>query len=254
MRKTHFRKRNIARKTDKGGKLRNVHCRRWNMARKLKIMENEKHLLHDLKNDEITEKSEKWLMHTVGPGIWRENWKSWKMRNTHFRMWYMARKTEKGEKFRNVLCGTWNMARKEKIMENEKHPLNDLKNDEISEKREKWEMHTVGPGMWQETWKSRKMRITYFRTWNMARKTEKCGKFEMSTVGHGILQENWKSWKMRNIHVTTWKMTKSLKNVKNEKWHCRTWNVARKLKITENEKYTLYDVTYCEENRKRWKI
>ena len=29
------------------------------------------------------------------------------------------------------------MARKLKIMENEKHPLDDLKNDEITEKREK---------------------------------------------------------------------------------------------------------------------
>ena len=47
------------RKTEKGGKLRNVHCRTWNMARKLKIMENEKHPLDDLKNDEITKKREK---------------------------------------------------------------------------------------------------------------------------------------------------------------------------------------------------
>ena len=39
----------------------------------------------------------------------------------------MARKTEKGGKFRNVHCRTWNMARKLKIMENEKHPLDDLK-------------------------------------------------------------------------------------------------------------------------------
>ena len=30
--------------------------------------------------------------------------------------------------------------------------------------------------------------------------------------------------------------------------------MARKLKITENEKYTLQDVKYGEENRKRWKI
>ena len=44
----------------------------------------------------------------------------------------MARKTEKGGKFRNVQCRTWNMARKLKIMENEKHPLDDLKNDEIT--------------------------------------------------------------------------------------------------------------------------
>ena len=76
--------------------MRNAHCRTWNMARKLKIP---------------------------------------KMRNTHFRTWNMARKTDKGGKYRNVHCRTWNRARKLKIMENEKHPL-DLKNDEISEKRE----------------------------------------------------------------------------------------------------------------------
>ena len=39
----------MARKTEKGGIFRNVHCRTWNMARKLKIMENEKHKLDDLK-------------------------------------------------------------------------------------------------------------------------------------------------------------------------------------------------------------
>jgi hypothetical protein len=41
----------MARKTEKGGKFRNVHCRTWNMARKLKIMENEKNPLDYLKND-----------------------------------------------------------------------------------------------------------------------------------------------------------------------------------------------------------
>ena len=49
----------------------------------------------------------------------------------------MARKTEKGVKFRKVHRRTLNMARKLKIMENEKHPLDDLKNDEITKKREK---------------------------------------------------------------------------------------------------------------------
>ena len=49
----------MARKTEKGGKFRNVHSRTWNMARKLKIMENEKLQLDNLKNDEITEKREK---------------------------------------------------------------------------------------------------------------------------------------------------------------------------------------------------
>ena len=49
----------MARTTEKFGKFRNVHSRTWNMARKLKIMENEKHTLDDLKNDEITKKREK---------------------------------------------------------------------------------------------------------------------------------------------------------------------------------------------------
>ena len=49
----------------------------------------------------------------------------------------MARKTEKGGKFRNVHCRTLNMASKLKIMEDEKNPFDDLKNDEITEKREK---------------------------------------------------------------------------------------------------------------------
>ena len=48
----------------------------------------------------------------------------------------MARKTEKGEKFRTVHCRTWNMARKPKIVENGKHPVDDLKNEQITEKLE----------------------------------------------------------------------------------------------------------------------
>ena len=75
----------MARKTEKGGKFRNVHCRTWNMARKLKFMENEKYPLDYLKNDEITKKREKLDMLTEGTGIWLENRKSRKMRNTHFR-------------------------------------------------------------------------------------------------------------------------------------------------------------------------
>ena len=78
--------------------MRNAHCRTWNIARKLKITENEKYTLQDLK---------------------------------------YGGKTEKGGKFWKIRCRTWNMAKKLKIMENEKHPLDDLKNDEITEKREK---------------------------------------------------------------------------------------------------------------------
>ncbi len=49
----------------------------------------------------------------------------------------MARKSENGGIFKNIHCRTWNMARNLKIMENEKNPLDDLKNDEITKKREK---------------------------------------------------------------------------------------------------------------------
>ena len=69
----------MARKTEKGGKLRNVDCRKWNMVRKLKIMENEKHPLERLK----------------------------------------MTKSLKNVKMRNAHCRTWNMARKLKIRKNE---------------------------------------------------------------------------------------------------------------------------------------
>ena len=69
----------MTRKTEKSGKFRNVHCRTWNMARKLKIMENEKHPLDDLKNT----------------------------------------KSLKNIKNENAHCMSWNLARKLKITENE---------------------------------------------------------------------------------------------------------------------------------------
>ena len=43
------------------------------------------------------------------------------------------------------------MARKLKVMENEKHPLDDLKNDKIAKKLEKCEMHTEGPEYGEKT-------------------------------------------------------------------------------------------------------
>ena len=59
-------------KTEKGGKFRNDHYRTCNMARKLKIMENDKYPLDDLKNT--------------------KSMKIVKMRNAHRRNWNMARK------------------------------------------------------------------------------------------------------------------------------------------------------------------
>jgi hypothetical protein len=49
----------------------------------------------------------------------------------------MGRRTEKVGKFKNVHSRTWNMARKLIKMENEKHPLDDLKNKKITKKLEK---------------------------------------------------------------------------------------------------------------------
>ncbi len=65
----------MAKIDEKGGKFRNVHCRTWNMARKLKIMENEKHPLDDLKNDEITKnvKNEKCTLKDLEYGEKTEN-------------------------------------------------------------------------------------------------------------------------------------------------------------------------------------
>jgi hypothetical protein len=40
----------------------------------------------------------------------------------------------------------------------------------------KWKKHTIGPGIWQENRKMRKMRNTHGRTWNMPRNNEKRAK------------------------------------------------------------------------------
>ena len=63
----------MARKTEKGGKFRNVPCRSWNMARKLKIMDNEKYTLLDVKYGEENCKCGKFEKSTVGHGIWQDN-------------------------------------------------------------------------------------------------------------------------------------------------------------------------------------
>ena len=47
------------------------------------------------RSNEIRGKRE---MHTVGPGIWRENRYTWKMKHKNFMTWKMARNTEEREK------------------------------------------------------------------------------------------------------------------------------------------------------------
>ena len=88
------------------------------MTKSLKNVKNEKYTLQDLEYGEKPKikENEEYTLQNVKYG--EENLK-------------------KCEKFKNVHCKTWNMARKLKIMENEKHALDHLKNDEITENREK---------------------------------------------------------------------------------------------------------------------
>ena len=89
-------------KHSKTWKRRNAHYRTRNKARNNKNVEKE--------------------MHTVGPGVWRENCKTWTMR-TNTVLPEIWRETIKTWKIRNAHCKTWSMAGKLKIMKNEKHTL-----------------------------------------------------------------------------------------------------------------------------------
>ena len=73
-----------------------------------------------------TEKREKRELHTVGPGIWQENRKMWKMTHRHCLTLNMMRNTQKMWKMRNAHFGTWIMAINRKSMENETQTLYDL--------------------------------------------------------------------------------------------------------------------------------
>ena len=69
----------------------------------------------------------------------------------------------------------------------------------------------------------------------MARNTEKREKWEMHILGPVIWRKNCKRWKIRNAHCRTWNMVRKLKNVENEtqimydlaygKKHSKTWNM-----------------------------
>ena len=62
----------------------------------------------------------------------------------------MARKTAKRWKIQKCPLQDVEYGKKNENHGKQNHPLDDLKNDEIIEKREKLEMHTVGPGIWRE--------------------------------------------------------------------------------------------------------
>ena len=74
-------------------------------------------------------------------------------------------------------------------------------------------MHTVGSRVWQENWKSLKMGNIDYRTWNMARNTEKREKWEMHTVRPGVCEktEYHGKWETHKVGPVLW--WESLKNV-----------------------------------------
>ena len=79
--------------------------------------------------------TEKLIMHTLGPRKLKK--KTWKMRNTHFKTWNMARKPKKLEKCdtNNVLPGRWQETLTN--VEYEKCTLQDLEYGKKPEKGEK---------------------------------------------------------------------------------------------------------------------
>ena len=59
-----------------------------------------------------------------------------------------------------------------------------------SEKREKWEIHTVGPGLWQGNFKMWKRRHKHGLTWTIQKNTQKRKKLEIIGVEYGEKTEN----------------------------------------------------------------
>ena len=103
------------------------------------------------------------------------------------------------------------MARKLIIMENEKHPLDLLKNDEITQKPEKnffsLSRHISRPKVCISHFPRFSVFSPYSRSYSVHfsffKFFEKRKKWEMQTVGPTIRRENWKSPKMRNTHFSS---------------------------------------------------
>ena len=97
-----------------------------------------------------TEKREKWNMHTVGPRIWQKKMKKRGKWESH-----------------TVGSGIWQKKKKKKKSENgelQKRTLQDLE-------------------YVRENWKIWKIKKAHYMKSNMVRNTEKRGKWEMHTIG-----------------------------------------------------------------------
>ena len=135
-----------------------------------------------------------------------------------------------------------------------------------TEKREKWEIHTVDLNYGERTEKMWKMWNSHYTTWNMAwklknvknetqtlfvrvygEKHSKREKWKIHISGRVLWRENSKTTKMRCKHSMTWNMARDTQKRKKwdvhtagpglgqENWktgkmrckHCLTWNMAR---------------------------
>ena len=123
----------------------------------------------------------KWEMHTVGPGLWRENWKTWKMRQTHCSFQSFLPYTRSY----NVLSSFFSFVIFLAIFRILQcvflifHVFQCFSPYSISYS---WYMA-------RNTEKGGEMRNTHCRTWNMAINTEKRGKWEIHNLGPKICQK-----------------------------------------------------------------
>ena len=241
--------------------------RAWILGRKLKNIENETQTMYDLKNCEKHWKTRK-RKHKqyMTCKMTRNTKKHEKWKIAHCVIWNMLRNPKNVQNEKDTL---WNLIYVEntetpKNVEIEKCTLCEWEYGEKPEKRVKWDKNTVWPGLWQETlnilekweihtlglgvwWENRKktwkiIKNSNFTTWNMARNPKKRGKREMVTLGPGLWRKNCAEkrgkWEMHTVRPGIWRENRK----KRGKWDTNnvwpgTWQET--LTNVENEKCTL---------------
>ena len=78
-------------------KMRNTHCRTWNVARTSEKRRNEKYTVLDLYYREKRKNLQNETQTLYDLEYGQKQSKTWKMRNTHSRTWIMARKLKNME-------------------------------------------------------------------------------------------------------------------------------------------------------------
>ena len=151
-----------------------------------------------------------------------KQWKTFKIRNEHSMTWNMAKNTEKRGKWETHTVRPGLSCETLKKVQNEKCTLFDLEYGKNTEKHGTWEMHTVGSGIWKKMKKLENVKCTLYDL-----------KFS---------ERHWKTLKMRIAHSRTWSWGETWKICKMKHKHCMTWNIQEILKNVENEKFSLWDL------------